>query len=118
MTDGLGSKSYHYDDLSQLTTETRNFAVGSFPINYSYNLAGQLSALTDPFGQSFTYVRNVQGQLKSLSGSPYAGTTNYISDIKYRAWGAPKVVTFPGGGTATTTYTSRMQPSTYRHLEQ
>src|SRR6185369_7886603 len=42
--------------------------------------------------------------------------TSYITDVAYRAWGAPKTVTYPGGTTGTTTYTFRMQPSTYRLL--
>lgn len=48
MTDGLGSKSYNYNQLSQLTSETRAFnGVGTFTLSYDYNLAGELKKITD-----------------------------------------------------------------------
>jgi hypothetical protein len=41
MTDGLGTNSYSYNSLSQLTSETRTFTgVGAFTLSYDYNLAG------------------------------------------------------------------------------
>src|SRR5207248_88240 len=53
MTDGLGSKTYAYNQLSQMTSETRAFAsVGSYTLSYDYNLAGELKSLTDPFGST------------------------------------------------------------------
>ena len=91
MADGLGSITYARNQLSQLTSETRTFTgVGSFTMNYGNNLAGQLTSITDPFGASFTYQRDSRGQLKAVTGSPYAGFTTYVNDVNYRAWGAPK----------------------------
>lgn len=113
MTDGFGDHNYVYDQLSRLTQESRQFSVGTYSIGYSYNLAGQLIGMTDPTGASFTYTRDIQGQLKSLTGSAYGGTTNYINNVNYRAWGKPKSITYPGY-TATITYTQRMQPFQYR----
>ena len=113
MTDGFGNKTYQYNALSQLTQETRQFPVGSFSINYSYNLAGQLLSVTDPFGAAFTYTRDVVGQLKTLTGTPYAGFTNYINDIQYRAWGAAKSITYSGSN-STIGFNSRMQPTQFR----
>lgn len=114
MIDGLGSKSYQYDLLSRLTQETRVLSVGSFGITYSYNLADRLNSITDPFGDSFTYTRNVQGQLTAVTGSPYAGWTSYISNVTYRAWGAPKSITYAGGTTATIAYNARLMPTEFR----
>jgi YD repeat-containing protein len=114
MTDGHGSQTYQYDQLSRLTQETRQFAVGTFTIGYAYNLAGQLMSVTDPFNDSVSYTRNVAGQLKTVTGSPYAGIASYITDVSYRAWGAPKSISYPGT-TATTAYNSRRLPTQYRH---
>src|SRR6185312_485531 len=49
MTDGLGSVSYVYNTLSQLTSETRTFSgvTGTFALTYGYNLAGQLNSITN-----------------------------------------------------------------------
>jgi len=113
MTDGLGSLDYSYDQLSRLTVETRIFSVGTYSINYSYNLANQLTSLTDPFGASFAYERDAQGQLKAVTGSPYAGFTNYVTDVSYRASGAPKSVSYTGSN-STIGYNARMQPTQFR----
>lgn len=113
MTDGVGSKGYTYDQLSRLTAETQGFWVGTYSINYGYNLAGQLTSITDPFGASFAYQRDSQGQLKAVTGSPYAGITNYVTDVTYRAWGAPKSVSYNGVG-STIAYNARMQPAQFR----
>ncbi|HEU4769410.1 MAG TPA: DUF4214 domain-containing protein, partial [Pyrinomonadaceae bacterium] len=42
MTDGTGSRTFQYNQLSQLTSETRQFTglSGSFTLSYEYNLAG------------------------------------------------------------------------------
>jgi YD repeat-containing protein len=113
MTDGLGNKTYQYNELSRLTQETRQFTVGTFAINYTYNLAGQLTGVTDPFGASFTYTRDVQGRLKAVTGSPFAGTTNYITDVAYRAWDSPKSINY-GAFTATIAFNARMKPTEFR----
>jgi YD repeat-containing protein len=113
MVDGFGAKNYQYNQLSQLTQEIRQFSVGSFPISYAYNLAGQLTGLTDPFGASFSYTRDAQGRLKTVVGSPYAGVTNYVNDVAYRAWGAPKSIAY-SGRSSTIGFNSRMQPTQFR----
>jgi YD repeat-containing protein len=114
MTDGFGTKSYQYDLLSRLTQESRQLPVGTFAISYSYNLAGQLINLTGPFGASFSYTRDVQGRLQTLTGSPFGGVTNYVNDVGYRAWGAVKSVAY-NGSSATVTFNERLQPTQFRH---
>src|SRR5207237_3424775 len=48
MSDGLGSTSYNYNQLSQMTSESRTFTnVGTFPLSYDYNYAGELKKITD-----------------------------------------------------------------------
>ena len=115
MIDGLGSKTYQYSSLSELIQETRQFTVGTYSVNYTYNLGGQLQSITDPFGASFFYSRDAEGNLKTLTGSPYGGVTEYIKDIKYRAWGAPKSVSY-NGSSSTTSYNARLLPSEFRLL--
>ena len=113
MIDGLGGQTYQYNLLSQITQEARQLPVGVFTINYTYNLAGQLTSVTDPFSASIFYTLNVLGQLKSVTGTPYAGTSNYITDVSYRAWGAPKSVSYPGS-TSTIAYNARLLPTQFR----
>ena len=115
MTDSLGSVAYQYDQLSRLTSETRTFTnlFGSFPLTYSYNLQNQLMSITDPFGASFSYTRDSRGRLKTITGSSYAGFTNYVNDVSYRAWGAPKSVAYTGSN-STIGFNTRLQPNEFR----
>src|SRR5436189_1309824 len=39
--------------------------------------------------------------------------TSFISDIQYRAWGAPKSVTYGNTVSESTSYNSRLQPTSY-----
>ena len=56
MTDGMGSVSYNYNNLVQLTSETRNFTgVGSYTLTYDYNLAGELASITNPWSAQVSY---------------------------------------------------------------
>lgn len=126
MKDGLGRVDYNYDTWGMLRSETRYFnnllasspsstgeARQPFTLSYDYTLSGDLKKLTDTVGDSVNYVRDEAGQLISVTGSAFANVTTYATDIKYRAWGAPKSVRYGDSGVATTTYNSRMRPSEY-----
>jgi YD repeat-containing protein len=97
MDDGPGYVDYNYNNLGQLTSETRHFdslSGMSFPISYGYNLAGQLKRVTDPRGDEIYYGYNTAGSLISVTGSSFAGVTNYATGFQYRAWGQPKHVAY------------------------
>jgi len=56
MTDALGSASYNYDQLSRMISEMRTFSgVGSYTLGYDYNLAGELTRITDPTNSTINY---------------------------------------------------------------
>lgn len=56
MSDGLGSVSYSYNQLSQMTSETRTFTgLAPLTLSYDYNLAGQLKRITDPTNMTINY---------------------------------------------------------------
>jgi YD repeat-containing protein len=113
MADSLGTVSYGYDQLSRMTSETRTFSgIGSFTLSYTYNLAGELASFTS-FGNSISYTRDVTGRLTGVSGSPVGGVTQYVSNIKYRAWGGRREVTYGNNHTGTTQYNSRRLPTSY-----
>ena len=47
MTDGLGSLSYSYDQLSRLISETRTFnGLGAYTLSYQYNVGGAVTQVT------------------------------------------------------------------------
>jgi len=109
MTDGLGSVSYVYNTISQLTSETRTFAgLGAYTLNYDYNLGGQLNSITNHWGAQVGYGYDKVGRPTSVSGSGYAGVSSYISNIAYRAFG-PKQISYSNGRTLSLQYDSRLR---------
>ncbi len=117
MSDGLGSKSYQYDQLSRLTSETRTInGVGTFPLNYAYNVGGELTSITDPFGANVGYQYDNAGRLNRVTGSGL-GVAEYISQIDYRAWGGAKRLIYGNNLTTNLTYNSRLLASRYQGLQ-
>src|SRR2546426_12470060 len=46
MSDGVGGETYLYDQLGRMTRLTKTINGSSYPINYQYNLAGELLSVT------------------------------------------------------------------------
>jgi RHS repeat-associated protein len=112
MTDALGSITYAYNTLSQMTSETRTFTglAGSYGLTYTYGLAGQLKTITNPWGAQIGYNYDKIGRLASVSGSGYAGVSSYVSSFAYRAFG-PKQISYANGRTLSLQYDNRMRPT-------
>jgi YD repeat-containing protein len=119
MTDGMGTVNYNYDQLSRLLTETRYFSNlsgsstgGNYTLTYGYNLGNQLTSVTDPFNAQVNYNFDATGRLSSVTGTGFTVST-FLSNIQYRAWGAPKSVTLGDNRVANTTYDARLRISSY-----
>ena len=110
MTDGLGSVSYGYNTLSQLTSETRTFTglSGSYALTYGYNLAGQLNSITNQWGAQVGYDYDKVGRLTNVSGSGYAGVSSYVTSTAYRAFGL-KQLSYSNGRTLSLQYDNRLR---------
>jgi YD repeat-containing protein len=124
MTDASGTVTYEYNQLSQLTAETRSFAGenlpdaplpgNSFKLQYAYSISGQLKSLTDPFGQQINYGHDKAGRLQSVTGStPFGGVTTYAQNPHYRAWGALQNLTYGNGVQMNIGFNSRLQAANY-----
>lgn len=114
MTDGLGSASYNYNQLSQMTSETRTITgLGNFTIGYDYNFGGELKSITDPFNATINYGYDSAGRLSSVTGTSFAGVTTYATGAQYRAWGALKSLTYGNDRTLSASYNSRMQTTSF-----
>lgn len=123
MTDGLGTLSYGYDQLSRLTSETRTFtdpdntAINGVAqtLTYDYNPGNGLEYITDPAGGRIDYSYDHAGRPAGVSGSGslYAGVSNYASGIQYRASGAVKGMAYGNGLSLAFEYNSRLQLSRY-----
>lgn len=100
MKDGTGWTDYLYNNLSQLKSEKRFFSDlagtpsgGMYTLEYDYNRAGALKSIKDPFAH-IDYSYNQAGELKGIKGAPFGGVSEYITDVKYRSWGALKEIAY------------------------
>ena len=121
MSDGMGSVSYQYDQLSRLSSEARTFADASTAINgvtstisYDYNMANELKSITDPAGATINYGFDLAGRLNAVTGSLFGGVTSYASGTQYRAWGGLKHLNYGNNPrTVNATYNARLQPASF-----
>jgi YD repeat-containing protein len=115
LTDGSGNKSYQYDQLSRLISETKQFTglSGSYTLSYGYNLGGELTSVTDPTGASISYGYDQTGRMTGVTGSSFAGVTSYATNMQYRAWGAVKSASFGDNSSLSASYNSRLLPTDF-----
>jgi YD repeat-containing protein len=127
MNDGTGTTTYSYDEVSRLTSETKDFADLStnYTISYGYNF-GALASVSNPFasGATANFSSNKVGKVTGASEYYNSTTSQYVSDTKYRAWGALKEYkytnpfnlsggTTPQSGEVHLDYDSRLLVSSY-----
>jgi RHS repeat-associated protein len=118
MSDGLGSATYSYNNLSQMESETRSFTGLSttYNLGYEYSLAGELQKVTNHWGAKVSYSYDKAGRLQNVTGADYANVPNYATSLTYRAWGAIKGMHLPGGTTGfdlNTAYDDRLRLTTW-----
>jgi YD repeat-containing protein len=115
MTDGSGSTSYSYNQLSQLTSETRQFTglSGSYTLSYAYNLSGALTSITDPFSASVGYQYDQVGRVSAVTGAGFANVSSYASNLQYRAWGGVKSMSYGNGLSMSIGYDARLRSTSY-----
>ena len=120
MSNDSGNVEYHYDNLSRIDWEKHHFNGLSqdYYIYYQYNLAGQVKEVRDPFNDVIYYNYDKAGQITSVTGSDYAGVTQYTSTqtdslVKYRSWGAIKQLTYGNGFKTDVGYDASMRASSF-----
>lgn len=114
MTDGQGTVTYHYDNLSRMDWEERYFNnVGSFRLYYGYNPGGELTWFMNAWGAQVSYTYDRAGRLNAVGGANYAGVSNYASGITYRAFDSVKGMNYSNGRTFSSAFDSRMRPTTW-----
>ena len=84
MSDGMGSVTYAFDNLSQLTSETRTFVVNSYALSYTYNLVGELASITNQWGTTVNYGYDKVGRVTGVNDP--GGVLIYANALSYRAF--------------------------------
>lgn len=122
MTDELGIVNYEYDGLSRLRSETRQFnetvaqapSTNQFKLQYTYTLSGQLSSITDAYGEQVAYNHDGAGRLSSVSGTlPDGEQVQYATNAQYRAWGALKGLSYGTGLEMRMNFNNRLEVEQY-----
>ena len=117
MSDGSGSATYNYNQLSQMTSETRQFSglAGSYTLAYEYALSGAVKKVTDQYtNTSFTTSFDSVGRVSGVSTVGYGGAvTQFASNTHYRAWGGLKSMAYGNNTSISLGYNSREANTTY-----
>jgi YD repeat-containing protein len=111
-----GGVTYHYDTLSRIASEDRQFPglSGTYTLAYEYTLAGQLSKVTDQTaGTSFSYDFDNAGQTMAVRSTGLGVTAPLVSNAQYRAWGALKSADYGDTTGVTMGYDNRGLPTQY-----
>ncbi|HJP93693.1 MAG TPA: DUF4214 domain-containing protein [Pyrinomonadaceae bacterium] len=126
MTDGTGSTTYQYDQLSRMRSETRTFTglTNSYSLNYDYNLANELISLSLPtWSQIVGYNYDSAGRLNAVTANGFSTWTynwqtgqttytplaNFASSFTYRAWGGIKHIDYGNSTQINQQYNQRLQ---------
>ncbi len=111
MNDGSGSTTYHYDTMSRLTSEDKQFAglTGTtYTLSYQYALAGALKQVTDvSAGVSFSYDLDKVGQATAVNRTESGVSAQLAHDMQYRATGALKGMSYNNGTSVSLSYDVR-----------
>ena len=105
-----GSRSFSYNSLGQLTSETRTQGAATATIGYGYDtLSGDLASMTYPSGNTLSFSRDQNGQ---ISATQFGGQP-LVSTISRLAFGPVKSATL-GSLSLTRSYDQRYQISAIR----
>jgi len=108
--------TYSYNQLSQMTSETRTFTglSGSYALSYGYNLAGQPTSLSEPsqFGAVVNYAHDTAGRLATVTASGMQ-VSSLMSGLQYRASGALKRADYGDGTNLNLSYNNRLLMTRY-----
>ena len=87
MTDGVGSETYTYNNLGEMTQLQKVISGTTYTTGYAYNLAGELSSITYPSTRVVQQSFDTIGRLCAVgtSGSTCSSGTTYATGFAYNA---------------------------------
>jgi RHS repeat-associated protein len=85
MTDGVGSESYSYDILGNMTQLQKVVSGTTYATGYAYNLTGELTSISYPSGRVVLQSFDTIGRLCAVgaSGSSCSSGTTYANGFSY-----------------------------------
>jgi len=101
---GGDTKSFQYDNLQRLTTETTALDVGTYIKTYAYNTLGDLTSTTYPNGISINDTYNAQGILTQTSMTNAGVTQTLFTANAVNSMGVYTSYAYGNGKTSTVDY--------------
>ncbi len=112
MTDGLGSESYSWNQLGQLTQTQKIVSGTTYTTSVAYNLLGEITSLTYPSGRVVQKTYDAVGRLSGM----FSGATQYLSTISYNVAAQPTTSNYGNGVQETVGYSpERLQPASIEY---
>jgi RHS repeat-associated protein len=105
------SQTFTYDNFGRVTSVSQVIDSTTYVTRYTYNLAGQLTAITYPSGRVVTQNVDAIGRLSSIA----SGTTTYLNGLSYNAAGETLGLTLGNGVQGAFTYNDRLQLASLRY---
>ena len=108
MSDGVGSETYTYNNLGEMTQLQKVVSGTTYTMGYQYNLAGELSSITYPSNRVVQQSFDAIGRLCSVgnSGSTCSSGTTYATGFSYNAAFQVTGFNYGNGVSATLGYTA------------
>jgi YD repeat-containing protein len=122
MIDASGTTTYQYNQLAQITSETKQFTglSSSFTLGYEYELNGEVKKLNTPVSNtSVSYNYDKIGRVRSVTGQGFYDTrssttvTNIAANINYRAWNVVKSMDYGNSTSISTEYDNKLRVSSF-----
>jgi len=104
VTDQSGSTNYVYNNLGEITQDTKVISGKTFVTNYGYDLHGRLTSITHPSGRVFTYTLDNLDRIIGLSNTYSGQTKTLASNMTYLPFGPNTGLTYGNNKTLSLTY--------------
>jgi RHS repeat-associated protein len=113
ITEGSNSQTFTYNNLGRIISANQIIDSVSYPLQYSYNLLGQLATITYPSGRVVTETYNNIGQPASIA----SGSTTYLSGTSFNAAGETLGFAMGNGVQGTFLYNDHLQIAKLRYFK-
>jgi RHS repeat-associated protein len=115
-TEWLTSSGFSYDPMGRVKNNSQCAIVecpsGPFSVTYGYDLIGDMTSYTNPYGTVFTQSFNAAGRVKQVtsSWSDSQHPATLVSGVHYNAAPGITAATLGNGLTGTSAYNGLLQP--------
>jgi RHS repeat-associated protein len=113
ITEGGNLQTLTYDNLGRITSANQTIDSVSYPLQYTYNLLGQLATITYPSTHVVTQSYDAIGRMASIAN----GGTAYLSGLSYNAAGETLGLTMGNGVQGAFTYNDHLQLQSLRYFK-